>query len=80
MDSFRDLVLQYDAEDQFDTDELVIRLRDMRESVRKRYELGNTLDEQLAEAVKSENYELAAQLRDQMHQKQVIEPTRPLRD
>jgi hypothetical protein len=80
LDSFRDLFLQYDAEDQFDTDELVIRLRDMRESVRKRYELGNTLDEQLAEAVKSENYELAAQLRDQMHQKQVIEPTRPLGD
>jgi hypothetical protein len=80
LDSFRDLFLQYDAEDQFDTDELVIRLRDMRESVRKRYELGNTLDEQLAEAVKSENYELAAQLRDQMHQKQVIEPTRPLSD
>jgi hypothetical protein len=80
LDSFHDLFLQYDAEDQFDTDELVIRLRDMRESVRKRYELGNTLDEQLAEAVKSENYELAAQLRDQMHQKQVIEPTRPLGD
>ena len=80
LDSFRDLFLQYDAEDQFDTDELVIRLRDMRESVRKRYELGNTLDEQLAEAVKSENYELAAQLRDQMHQKQVIEPTQPLGD
>jgi hypothetical protein len=80
LDSFRDLFLQYDAEDQFDTDELVVRLRDMRESVRKRYELGNTLDEQLAEAVKSENYELAAQLRDQMHQKQVIEPTRPLSD
>ena len=77
MESFHDLFLQYDAEDQFDTDELVIRLRDMRESVRKRYELGNTLDEQLAEAVKSENYELAAQLRDQM---QVIEPTRPLGD
>jgi excinuclease UvrABC helicase subunit UvrB len=77
LESFHDLFLQYDAEDQFDTDELVIRLRDMRESVRKRYELGNTLDEQLAEAVKSENYELAAQLRDQM---QVIEPTRPLGD
>ena len=72
LESFHDLFLQYDAED-----ELVIRLRDMRESVRKRYELGNTLDEQLAEAVKSENYELAAQLRDQM---QVIEPTRPLGD
>ena len=45
----------------------------MRESVRKRFELGDTLDEQLAEAVKSENYELAAELRDKMHQKQVTE-------
>ena len=43
----------------------------MRESVRKRFELGDTLDEQLAEAVKSENYELAAELRDKMHKKQV---------
>ena len=80
LESFHDLFLQYDAEEQFDSDELVVRLRDMRESVRKRFELGNTLDEQLAEAVKSENYELAAQLRDEMHQKQVIEPTRPLGD
>ena len=47
----------------------------MRESVRKRFELGDTLDEQLAEAVKSENYELAAQLRDKMHHKQVTEPS-----
>ena len=71
LDSFHDLFLQYDAEDQFENDELVVRLRDMRESVRKRFELGDTLDEQLAEAVKSENYELAAELRDKMHNKQV---------
>ena len=71
LDAFHDLFLQYDAEDQFENDELVVRLRDMRESVRKRFELGDTLDEQLAEAVKSENYELAAELRDKMHQKQV---------
>jgi excinuclease UvrABC nuclease subunit len=38
----------------------------MRESLRHRYEVGSTLDEQLAEAVKSENYELAARLRDQI--------------
>ena len=71
LDAFRDLFLQYDAEDQFENDELVVRLRDMRESVRKQFELGDTLDEQLAEAVKSENYELAAELRDKMHKKQV---------
>ena len=51
----------------------------MRESVRKRYELGDTLDEQLAEAVKSENYELAAQLRDKMDLKQATEPSTPSR-
>jgi excinuclease UvrABC nuclease subunit len=38
----------------------------MRESLRRRYEVGATLDEQLAEAVRSENYELAARLRDQI--------------
>ena len=70
LEAFHDLFLQYDAEDQFENDELVVRLRDMRESVRKRFEIGDTLDEQLAEAVKSENYELAAELRDKMREKQ----------
>lgn len=63
---FRDLFTRYDAEEQFDEDDLVRRLREMRESLRRRYEVGSTLDEQLAEAVKSENYELAARLRDQI--------------
>jgi protein-arginine kinase activator protein McsA len=38
----------------------------MLESVRQRYEVGRTLDEQLAEAIRAENYELAASIRDQM--------------
>jgi len=38
----------------------------MRESVRQRYEVGRTLDEQLAEAIKAENYELAAKIRDKI--------------
>ena len=38
----------------------------MRESVRQRYDVGRTLDEQLADAVLAENYELAAKLRDRM--------------
>ena len=38
----------------------------MRESVRKKYEVGQTLEEQLAAAVRDEDYERAASLRDQM--------------
>ncbi|MFM8953283.1 MAG: UvrB/UvrC motif-containing protein [Planctomycetaceae bacterium] len=63
---FRDLFARYDAEEQFADDELVRRLYEMRESVRRRYEIGPTLDEQLAEAVRAENYELAAKIRDRI--------------
>jgi hypothetical protein len=63
---FRDLFTRYDAMDQYSDDELVKRLEQMRESVRERYEVGRTLDEQLAEAVRAENYELAARIRDQL--------------
>jgi len=44
----------------------VKRLLEMRESVRQRYEVGRTLDEQLAEAIRAENYELAATIRDKI--------------
>lgn len=63
---FRDLFERYDAADQFAEDELVRRLEEMRENVRRRYEVGATLTEQLAEAVRAENYELAAELRDRI--------------
>ncbi len=39
---------------------------EMRESLRKEYKVGKTLDERLADAVASEQYELAAQLRDEL--------------
>ena len=64
--TFRDLFARYDASEQFEEDELVKRLREMRESVRQRYEVGRTLSEQLADAVKAENYELAAKIRDRI--------------
>lgn len=57
---------EYDAEEHFEEDDLVVKLRELRESVREHYEVGQTLDEQLAEAVAQENYERAAKLRDQM--------------
>ena len=66
LDRFRDLFERYDAADQYADDELVKRLEEMRESVRQRYDVGRTLDEQLADAVHAENYELAAKLRDRL--------------
>jgi len=66
LERFRELFARYDAAEQFDQDELVKRLLEMRESVRQRYEIGRTLDEQLAEAIRLENYELAAQIRDKI--------------
>jgi hypothetical protein len=63
---FRELFARYDAEEQYSSDELVRRLEEMREGVRRRYEVGDTLDEQLAAAVRAENYELAAEIRDRI--------------
>lgn len=53
-------------EDQFDSDELVNRLIDLRESLRQDFDIGKSLREQLDEAVESEQYELAAKLRDEL--------------
>ena len=69
---FRDLFARYDAAQQFDDDELVKRLQEMRESVRQRYEIGRTLAEQLAEAVKAEDYELAAKIRDRIRSGEAV--------
>lgn len=63
---FRDLFAQYDAEEQFDDDELVRRLLELRDTLREQYDLKPSLSEQLADAVASEQYELAAKLRDEL--------------
>ncbi len=53
-------------EEYFEADELVERLMELRESLRNDFSIEKTLHEQLADAVASEQYELAARLRDQM--------------
>jgi hypothetical protein len=53
-------------EQQLDDDELVERLHELRESLREHYHLGPTLAEQLADAVAAEEFERAAQLRDEI--------------
>lgn len=77
LERFRVLFVRYDAEEQFSEDELVRRLHEMRESVRQRYDVGRTLDEQLADAVHAENYELAAKLRDRMRRAQTAPAAAP---
>lgn len=53
-------------EDQFESDELVERLIHLREALRSDFSIEKPLPEQLEEAVATEQYELAAQLRDEL--------------
>jgi hypothetical protein len=66
LQEMRDVFEQYEVEEHFEDDELVSRLSDLRETLRKEYDVGRTLNEQLADAVESENYEKAAKIRDQL--------------
>jgi hypothetical protein len=60
---------EHEAEEQFDEDELVVRLKDLREAIRDKFHVGRTLHEQLADAIATEQYELAAELRDAIQRK-----------
>ena len=66
LERFRDLFAQYEAEEQFEQDELVARLVELKDALREQYDIKPSLSEQLAAAVAAEQYELAAQLRDKM--------------
>jgi hypothetical protein len=60
------LFAQHDAEEMFDEDVFVVKLREMQESIKTHFHLGPSLAEQLAKAVAAEQYELAAKLRDRL--------------
>ncbi len=66
LDQLRAVYEEFDAEDQYDDDEFVGRLRDFREALKSEYASGRTLNERLEAAVAAEEYELAAQLRDEL--------------
>lgn len=59
----------YEIEEDFEDDELVKRLIDIREDLRDRFEVGKTLEERLNEAVEAEQFELAARLRDEINKR-----------
>jgi len=70
LEQLRDLFAQHDAEEMFEESELAVRLNELRESVRDQYHVGRTLQERLQDAVAREQYELAAQLRDELARRQ----------
>ncbi len=69
LEAMREIFQKYEAEDRFESDELVGRLTEFRESLRKRYDVGKTLEEQLNEAITNEQYERAAVIRDLINRK-----------
>ena len=71
LEQFRKLFEEYEVAEKFDEDELVRRLSELQTSLRDHYRVGRTLDEQLAEAVAKEQYELAAHLRDEIARRQI---------
>lgn len=66
LETIRDFFDQHGAEEHFEEDELVVRLVELRESLRTEYAVGQTLRERLEAAVEQEQYELAARLRDEL--------------
>lgn len=67
------LLLDADASDlegDLEQDELLVKLAEMKSAVAEHYEVGSSLSKRLADAIAAEQYELAAQLRDQIGHKQ----------
>lgn len=70
LEKLRQLFEDYEAEEQFEEDELIQRLVEFKTSLKEKYEIDKTLNEQLSEAIESEDYERAAELRDQLANRQ----------
>ncbi len=62
----REVFAVHDAEEDFDDSELALKLQELKQSIADHFELRPTLAQQLADAIASEQYELAAKLRDQL--------------
>ena len=69
LEMMRTVFEEHEAEEEFEQDEMVLQLAKLRDSLKEEY-LGPSLEERLEHAVKSEEYELAARLRDELARKQ----------
>jgi hypothetical protein len=66
LDKMQQFYVDHDAAERFEDDDLAERLQQLREAVRNEFHIDRTLEERLTEAVAAEEYELAAQLRDEI--------------
>ena len=66
LERVRQVFAAVDAEERFDQHDLASQLTEMKETLRAEFDVGQTLAEQLADAVASEEYERAARLRDEI--------------
>ncbi|MCD0460718.1 UvrB/UvrC motif-containing protein [Roseiconus lacunae] len=71
LETIREFFTKHEAEEHFEEDELVVRLVELRETLRSEYEVGQTLREKLSAAVEQEQYELAAKLRDELNRREL---------
>lgn len=66
LDRMREFFDEYAPDEEFEEDDMVVRLNELKESLREHYQVGRTLNERLADAIATEQYELAARLRDEI--------------
>ncbi|MEQ8786642.1 MAG: UvrB/UvrC motif-containing protein [Pirellulaceae bacterium] len=71
LQQLRDVFVRYGVEEDFDEDDLVAKLVELREEMRQKHEVGRTLREQLEDAVAAEQYERAANIRDELARREV---------
>jgi UvrB/uvrC motif len=71
LERLRQLCESYEEGESSTDQELLDRLNELRESLREHYRIDRTLSERLAEAVRNEQYELAAEIRDEMARRTV---------
>jgi len=68
--TLRNLYEEYGLDEEFEGDEMIMRLHELRDSIRERFDVKKTLKEQLDQAIEEEQYELAARLRDKLAREQ----------
>ncbi len=66
MKSIREVLAEDVEAGDVDEDELLAKLAEMKDAVAEHYDVQPPLSQQLADAIAAEQYELAAQLRDQL--------------
>lgn len=66
LERIKAIFAEHEALEQFDEDEMVQKLIELQDSLREHYGIERTLHERLSDAIATEQYELAARLRDEL--------------